>query len=457
MARLPTVALFGRTNVGKSTLFNRLIEQRKANVSKQQHTTRDRNYATCSWSGVTFTLVDTGGYDTGKDDVFGAEIKKHTLGGLQEAELVLFVVDARAGITPQDKEIAKIVRKLDQPTMLVVNKADNERLRNASGEFHALGIDPLVAVCATSGSGSGDLLDEVVRLLGKRKKKDASTRTSDLFSPHVDALQTKGATRIAMVGQPNVGKSSLVNAIVGAERSIVSPTPHTTRDTQDTYIRYNNEDIILLDTAGLHRKSGRGGNPDAQAHRQSDKVIKFADIVLFVTDASHKLTHQDKALVGQIVEAGSGLIYVINKWDLVEKKHTNTINEFIDYYTKEIPFIDWVPFIFVSATEKQRTNKLIELCLEIQKERAKHIDDEELEKFIEEIQLKHLPSKGKGVKHPKIVGFTQVSSIPPTFVLKVIYRRSLHDSYVRFIERQLRAKWGFMGSPIKIHVQGVKG
>ena len=441
MSNLYKVAIVGRVNVGKSTLFNKLISDKKAIISKKAGTTRDRNYALCSWRDLSFHLIDTGGLEERSEHDVDKQISQQALQAIKEADLVLFVVDAKDGIMPDDQKLTKSFRKSKQAKILVANKVDNNKIRNSIADFYKLNLGDPIPVSATSGIGTGDLLDEVVIRLKKLKKKKAKAKKEE-------------GIRVAIVGKPNVGKSSIINSILGEKRLIVSQTPHTTRDSQDIELVFNKQKIILIDTAGMRRHSKRSKDSfEKQAVAQSIKSIQRADIVILVTDVTEKLSWQDKHLVDATQQAGTGLIFLANKWDLIEDKTTDTIKEFSNYYQKFFPFITWAPLLFTSAIEKLRLTKLLSLITDIYKEKNKTITDNALDKLLKNILRKHKPSRGAGTKHPYIYSLKQLRTNPPIFAIKINFKAVLHASYLRFIENNLRYKFGFEVVPIKIHVQ----
>lgn len=443
MANLYKVAIVGRVNVGKSTLFNRLISNQKAITSSVAGTTRDRNYAICAWKDLEFELIDTGGLERQSDDDIDAQIISQAKMAIQEADLLLFVVDTQNGLMPNDIELAKEFKKYKKDIILAANKADNNRGRLAISEFYKLNLDKPWPISAINGVGTGDLLDEIVRVL-KNTKKSKVAKTQK---------ENESSIKIAIIGKPNAGKSSLINAILGEERTIVSSTPHTTRDSQDISFYFNKQKIILVDTAGIRRRSKKSSDPfEKQSIEQSFETLKKADIAILVTDVSEKLSWQDKHLIERVNEEGLGLIILANKWDLIPDKTTNTVNEYIQYYQRFFPFIKWAPLIFSSTIKKTNFNKILEKLVLIYQEKNKSIPDNALDKLLKQVIRRHKPSRGKGTKHPYIYSLKQIRTNPPTFAIKMNFKAELHDSYLRFIENSLRRKFGFDGVPIKIRV-----
>lgn len=443
MASLYKVAIVGRVNVGKSTLFNRLISDPKAITSKVAGTTRDRNYATCSWKDMDFSLIDTGGLERQSDDDIDEQIIQQAQIAIKEADLLLFVVDTKTGIMPADLELVKKFRKDKTPLLLVANKTDNNRLRQYLADFYKLNLGKPWPISAINGIGTGDLLDEVVVQLKKLKnKKRAKSAPTD-----------EKVVRVAIVGQPNVGKSSIINAILGEQRVIVAATAHTTRDSQDIEFSFEGQKIIFVDTAGMRRRSKKSVDAfEKQSVDQSIETIKKADIAILVTDVNKKLSWQDKHLIEEANEAGVGLIILANKWDMIPEKTTDTVKEFEMYYKKFFPFIKWVPVIFSSATKKIRIKKILDSVISIYNEKNKVITDNALDKLLKKIVKRHKPSRGKGTKHPYIYSLKQLRTNPPIFAIKIDFKADLHDSYLRFIENNLRYQFGFEGTPIHIRV-----
>jgi GTP-binding protein len=443
MPKLYKVAIVGRVNVGKSTLFNKLISKPKAITSSVAGTTRDRNYAPCSWNGLDFDLIDTGGLDEVKDQI-DEKINAQIDLALKEADLILFVVDTKSGIMPPDQTLLKSIKKYKKQVLLVANKTDTNRLRSQTAEFYKLNIGEPNMVSAANGVGTGDLLDKIVDTLKKLKKPSRG---------HVRAEEEK-EIKVAIVGQPNVGKSSLINAILGEERVIVSPVPHTTRDAQDISIIYHKQRITFIDTAGMRRRSKKAFDAfEKQSVEQSMDSLKHADIALFMLDVNQKLTFQDKRLANELEEAGVGVILIANKWDLVPEKDPDTAQKYHDYYFAHLKFLRWALLLFTSTTEKINLHKIIPTILDVYKEKNRVIDENALDKLLKKIVKKHKPARGKGTKHPYIYSLKQTSTNPPVFVVKVDFKAVMHLSYINFIENSLRHKFGFQGVPIRIHQQ----
>lgn len=453
MFKLPKVAIIGRANVGKSTLFNKLTEQKKAIVSNISGTTRDRHYCNFLWRGANFTLIDTGGIDLVHDQAFFKDVIKQATFALKEADLILFMVDVKNGLMPQDKEVGKLLKKNKKPIILVANKADNLRLKKQVDEFYKLGLGEPVPISALNGSGTGDLLDVVVENL--------KLKTENFLRFHSRQVKLKAenlspSINVAIIGKPNVGKSSIVNAILGEERVIVSPTPYTTRDAQDIDLTYKKQPYTLIDTAGIRKQSKIKNKLERYSVGQAVDSIKRADITLLITDVSQALGKQDKHLSDVILQSAASLIIIANKWDLIEKKDEKTINKFIKYYQQFFPYLAFAPIIFTSAIEKQRMKKILDVVKEVYDERFKEISENALEEFLTTLLKKQPPAKGKGIKKPRIYGLKQLAVDPPSFELVKDFKSDLHISYVRFMENQLRQKFGFLGTPVIIRVRVIR-
>ncbi len=440
------IAIVGRVNVGKSTLFNKLISEKKAIISPFSGTTRDRNYAVSSWNKIDFNLIDTGGLEDDKKNINKA-INEQITKAINESDLILFLVDSQSGLMPDDYKITKILKKTNKPLLLIANKSDNKKLRENIAEFYKLNIGEPLPISARSGSGTGDLLDEIVNRLNKLKKPNKRKKE----------IEDDKKIKVALIGKPNVGKSSLINSLLGENRVIVSKKEHTTRDAQNIEINYNKQKILFIDTAGIRKKTKKPINAfEKQSVKQSLDSIDKVDIILFMNDISKKLTFQDKHLLDKIIEKGKGIILIANKWDLIPNKNTNTAGEYINYYKSFIPFLKWAPILFISATKKHGISKILPTIISIYKEKNKTITDNALDKLLKNIVKKHKPSRGKGTKHPYIYKIKQVSTNPPTFAVKVNYKAFMQLSYLKFIENNLRYKFGFEGTPIKIFIQKLK-
>ncbi len=441
-SKIPRIALVGRTNVGKSTLWNRLTQSGQALVSAAPHTTRDRRYGLVLWNGAAFELIDTGGMDTEATQI-GADIKLQAEKAIREAELVLFVIDGKTGIVADDFALAKRTKSLNKHVWLTVNKIDTlAHLPSAvDAEIYRLGLGAPHALSANTGFGTGDILDLIHAEL-ERKGKPAVPETE--IRP----------LRIVLIGQPNVGKSSIVNALLGEERVIVSPVAHTTREPQDTYLRYNDRDIVLIDTAGMRRRAKVTKGLEEEGIELNRKALEEADVALLVFDASHDPTMQDRHLAGLVDESNKGLVLVANKWDLIPEKDTRTAKKHEDLIRQLFAFLDWAPMVFVSAKEKQRMTRLLDMAIEIQDERVRHIDYNAINKLLKSTIIAKKPLQSYGPKSPRVYDVAQVGHAPPRFLITVHGEKdNLHPSWVKFFEKRLRAKFGFVGTPIVARVQ----
>lgn len=425
------VAIVGRPNVGKSTLFNRLIERREAITDPTAGTTRDRHYGKAEWNGVLFSVIDTGGYISGSDDAFEGEIRKQVELAIEEADSVLFLVDVKGGITTMDEVIAGMLRRARKPVLLVANKVDMPDQAYAAAEFYGLGLGEVHAIAATSGAGTGDLLDELVK-----------TFTKPTEEPEDEI------PRFAIVGKPNVGKSSLVNALLGREQSIVTPVAGTTRDPINTRWKYFGHDVLLLDTAGIRRKAKVDEDIEFYSVLRSVRAIEESDVCLLMIDAQEGVQQQDLHILSIIQKNGKGLVVLVNKWDLIEKE-TNTMKAFEAEVKHRIePFTD-VPVLFVSVLEKQRILKAMETAMEVYEDRKRRIPTRKLNDVLLPIIERQPPPMYKA-KQVHIKFITQLPTHVPTFVFYCNLPQYIKPSYERFLENRLREHWCFTGVPIRL-------
>ncbi len=444
--KAPTVILVGRTNVGKSTLFNRLLEEHKALVSATAGTTRDRNEGNCLWRGMIVRIVDTGGLDVDKTDSIELSTVEQAERGIAQADLILFVVDVKSGPMPQEQELAAKLRDQKKPVIVVGNKAETaaERMSVELPEWRIQGLPTPIPVSSIRGTGVGDMLDAVYEKL------------EEIGKPPIESIEID-AIKIAVIGKPNVGKSSLINAIVGEERFIASPIAHTTREPNDTLIQFKDKNYIFVDTAGMRKKGKvkKAGGLEAAAVIRNERSIKQADVAILVVDASEPIGTQEKTLAGLLKDSGVGVIIVANKWDLIEDKDTNTMKEYRHYMAQLFPFLRWAPVVFVSALKKQRVKNLFEMIDEVQKNRMTVISENELGLFLQGAIRKHLPTKGKGPAPPKILGLKQSRTGPPVFKLIIKAHRTdvVASSYIRYLSNSLREKYGLTGTPVFIRIQ----
>lgn len=443
---LPKITIIGRANVGKSTLFNRLIEQNKALVSSISGTTRDRNIGIVYWQGKKFELTDTGGLDIDEKipESIGQGIIKQAQQAMIDADLILFVIDMIDGTTPVDRNLAKqlITSGFKNKIIFVGNKAETAKFKKYDNSIYRLGLGEPLAISASSGSGTGDLLDEILKKLPNKKLKLGEL---DIVKPDI---------KITLLGRPNVGKSSLLNSILGEDRVIVSDIAHTTRESHDTEFFYKDKKFLIVDTAGIRRKSRiEHGTLEKKSVNKSLNALYDCDVAVLITECDKKIDTQDKKITQAILESGKSVIIVANKWDLIKNKKTNTIKEYEDFYRKSFPYLWWAPLIFISAKENLRTHKLLDLAIEIKKAREIKISDNQLDKFLKQKIKQHKPSRGKGLKNPYIYEITQDSTNPPRFVIYVNDPTVLHFSYIRFLQNNLREKFKIIGTPIQIELK----
>ena len=446
LRKLPTVAIVGRANVGKSTLFNRVTETGRSIVSDIPQTTRDRNYARVIWRGEAIEAVDTGGMDAEQGSEIGRGILHQAELAIREADLVLFVVDAKVGILPQDKDLARHVQKQNKNILLVANKTDNPR--NIGGaltkEMWSLGLGEPIPCSAGTGRGVGDLLDRVTQELIRRGK------TPQPIAEHA-------GLRLVIMGRPNVGKSSVVNSILGEERSIVSAVAHTTREPMDTEIVWNGENITLVDTAGMRKRARVEPGLEDQAMERNRAALGRADVAFLILDATEDPKRQDKHLAGLLAEETKGLAIIVNKWDLVGDKTTRTAQEYETSVRGSFPFLWWAPVVFVSAKENLRTQKLLDIALQIREERRRTITYNALQKFLKTVIAKNKPLAEAGTLSPYVHDVAQVGIEPPTFLVTVRGQKAtLHTNWLRYFENRLREKFGFTGTPIVVKAQNTE-
>ncbi len=448
--RKPLVALVGRPNVGKSTLFNRLAGERLAIVDETPGTTRDRLMTEGEWNGRAFHVVDTGGIDpsaaSGRSAPLSlgsaeyiAQIRSQAELAIREADVVLFLVDAASGVTPADVEVADILRRNQRieggrtlpPVLLVVNKADNQTLRDTVPEFYELGMGEPHPISAVHGTGTGDLLDVLVASF-----------------PQEDKEEEDDSVKIAIVGKPNVGKSSLLNRLVGEERAIVSPIAGTTRDAVDTRIVYEGVEITLIDTAGIRRRGKIEPGVEKYSVLRSLRAIERADVALLMIDATSGLSAQDAHIAGFILEAQKSTVVLVNKWDAVEKD-SETMQQYTRHIREELNFIDYVPVLFISARTGQRVEQVLPLALKVQEERLARLTTAQLNRIIQNAQDRHAATSSSGRSLRMYYG-TQVRSDPPTFMIYVNDPKLAHFSYIRYLENSIRKEYAFTGTPIRI-------
>ncbi len=449
MTSKPVVALVGRPNVGKSTLFNRLCGEMMAIVDDTPGTTRDRLFAEAEWNGIPFDVVDTGGIDptasssksplsVGSAD-FIKEIRSQAVMAVRDADAVLFLTDAISGVTPADIEVAQILRRNQKvvdgvpypPIFLVVNKADSDRQRNQASEFYELGLGEPYPISAVHGTGTGDLLDVLVASFPKQKEE-----------PEDDSV------KIAILGKPNSGKSSLLNRLVGEERSIVSPIAGTTRDAVDTEIEFQGIPVKLIDTAGIRRRGKVDPGVEKYSVVRSMRAIERCDVALLMIDATTGITAQDAHIAGYIKDEWKSTVVLVNKWDLVEKDNF-TMQQYTTQIREQLNFVDYVPILFISAKTGQRVDQVLPMALKVQEERLARVTTGALNRIIQNAQDTHAPTSRTGNPVRFYYG-TQVRTDPPTFMIYCNNPKLAHFSYLRFLENQIRKEYPFTGTPIRI-------
>jgi GTPase len=494
---LPIVAIVGRPNVGKSTLFNRIVGERAAIVEDRARTTRDRLYGLADWNGRRFMLVDTGGLEVDPRDPIEARVQDQARVAIAEADVIVFVVEAITGLTPADEEAATLLRRAKAPVLVAVNKSDNARRELEAAEFYALGWEHTFPVAAVHGRGVADMLDEVVlalppesdaELARKRREVEADEFSreveqgrlepmvvgdeqfddgdevdEDLAASGVDDESARKwdamiasesddePPAIALVGRPNVGKSSLLNALLGQDRMIVSDIPGTTRDAIDTRLPWGRTEIVLIDTAGIRRRGRVAGGPDADRFStlRSFRAISRADVAVLLIDAVDGLTAQDMHIAGFVVDEGRGLVVAVNKWDAVEDKTGTTFDQYVEWIRHEAPFLDFAPIVSISAKTGQRVGRVLELAVDVWAERRRRVSTGELNRIVGDATARQEPPMVKG-KRPKLFYATQVAVAPPTFVFFARDANSVHFSYRRYLENRLRDVFGFLGTPIRL-------
>jgi GTP-binding protein len=428
----PIVAIVGRPNVGKSTLFNRIVRGRVAIVEDQPGVTRDRLYFDAEWQGNEFTLIDTGGLDFNDTDQFTAHIRKQAEIAIEQADVILFVVDAREGLHPTDYEVASILRRTKQPVILVANKVENfDASVIPYYDFYELGLGEPIPVSSIEGRNTGDLLDKVVELLPQIEEEEYPPDT----------------IKVAIIGRPNVGKSTLFNSIIGEERVIVSNVPGTTRDAIDTYLERDGKHYVLIDTAGLRRKGKIDDPTERYSVIRSLRAVERSDVVLMLVDATEGVTDQDKRIVGYAEEKGRAIVLVVNKWDLIEKDD-KTMNRFSEDIRDELGFIQYAPIVYISALTKRRVHRILELVDYVSEQHNLRISTSNVNKLVREAVLHNQPPSDKG-KRLKILYAMQNAVQPPTFILFVNNPELMHFSYLRYIENSFRNAYGFEGTPIR--------
>jgi GTP-binding protein len=439
--RRGTIAIVGRPNVGKSTLFNRIVGGKRAIVHGRPGVTRDRNFARAAWAGREFWLVDTGGWITGDDDPLSDAIRRQVSLAIESADVILFVVDARAGVHPADLEVAALLRPLHRRVLVVANKVDDPATDRLSHlEFHELGLGDPAPVSAATGKGTGDTLDRAVALLPPTDTDSADPESID----------------VAVVGRPNVGKSSLVNRLLGEERSVVGPEAGTTRDAIDSPLRYHGGTLNFIDTAGLRKRSKVKDEVEFYSTLRTEQAVERADVCVLVVDAADGVHAQDIRVAADAWERGTGLIVAVNKWDLVSEKDANTAERGRALVAERVPFFGEVPFVYLSALTGQRVRKVLDLIIQVAADRKRRITTSDVNRVLEALQQRQQPPQ-QGGQEVKILFGSQIGSTPPTFALVSNHPDAIPESYQRFLLHGFREAWGFSGVPLRIKLRKRRG
>jgi GTP-binding protein len=428
----PTVAIVGRPNVGKSTLFNRILGGRPAIVSDQPGTTRDRHFGDAEWQGRHFWLVDTGGLLPDSDDSMDRAIRTQVEFALEESDVVLFVVDGREGLNPVDRAIAERLRKAGRPVLLAVNKLDNLEQSTEQYSFYSLGFGDPVGVSAAIGKGSGDLLDGLVERL-----------------PPFDPTEAEEMINVAVVGRPNAGKSSIVNRLLGEERHVVAPLPGTTRDAIDSVLRFQGKTLNFIDTAGLRRRAKVEDDLEFYSTLRTERAIERAHVAVLVVDAAVGLHNQDLRIATRAWEEGAGLIILVNKWDLVQEKDANTARQGQEALIAKAPFLRYVPFLYVSALTGQRVRKVLDLIIEVAEGRERRVPTAEVNKVLASLVERNAPPQKPG-EEVKLLYASQIATAPPTLAIVSNRPDEVPESYQRYLVHGFREAWPFTGSPLRL-------
>jgi GTP-binding protein len=430
------VALVGRPNVGKSTLFNMLTKTRKALVEDTPGLTRDRNYAEVTVGSKSFVVVDTGGFEPTSDDIMLSQMRTQTMVAVQQADVIVFLGDAKTGVTPSDHEIVRALQQTDKKVFYVANKVDSEKQENLAVDFFELGVEPIFPVSAMTGYGMDELIDAILDEI----PEDSATRPG---------LIPEGAIRVAVVGRPNVGKSTLINLLLGEERLVANPEPGTTRDSIDTVVRREGKEYLFIDTAGIRRRSRIVDRLEKYSVIKAFQSIDRAEIAVVMLDAREGVTDQDARIAGYAFEKGRGVILALNKWDLIQKD-SKTINEYIARVREDLKYLEYAPVVTISAVTGVRAVKLFTLIEDLYSAYTKRVQTAELNRFIADLVVGHPPGMFRKTKPIKIYYLTQVKTAPPTFMFFCNYPESIHFSYRRFLENRLREAFDFGPSPMQL-------
>ena len=446
MSGTPTVAIIGRPNVGKSTLFNRVIGRPEAIVDAQAGVTRDRHFGSVEWNGRRFWLVDTGGLVPGAPDALGRAVRTQVELAIAESDLLLFVVDVAAGVHPADLEIAQLLRKVQRPVLLVANKADALPVDTRHLAFYELGMGDPFPVSAAVGKNSGDLLDRVVELLPGTEDGEGRGETGQ------DGEAEAAPIHVAVVGRPNVGKSSVVNRLLGEDRVVVAPEPGTTRDAIDTHLSYAGRTLVFIDTAGLRKRSKVVEDLEFYSALRTARAVERADVCVLVVDATEGVAVQDLKIANQAWDSGAGLIVAVNKWDLIEEKETNTAIRGEREVKERAPFLEFIPFLYLSAKTGQRVTKLLELILLVAREREKRVPTAEVNRVLTALVDRQQPPQAVG-ESVRLLYASQIATAPPRFAVVSNRPEAIPESYTRYLLNGFRAAWDFTGAPVNIKLR----
>ncbi|MEI7450544.1 MAG: ribosome biogenesis GTPase Der [Desulfomonile sp.] len=437
------VALVGRPNVGKSTMFNLMVGSRKALVEDTPGLTRDRNYAEVTIEEKTFIVVDTGGFEPSSPDIMLSQMRVQTMVAIEEADLIVFLGDGKSGISPTDFEIVRALQRTNKKVFTVVNKIDSEKSENLAVDFFSLGVEPIFPVSAKTGYGMGEFIDALLKEIPAEKSASKSDSADSLIN-------------LAVVGRPNVGKSTLINLLLGKERLVANPEPGTTRDSIDTIVRRDGKEYLFIDTAGIRRRSRIVDRVEKYTVIKAFDTINRADIVILMMDAREGVTEQDARIAGYAFERGRGIILVLNKWDLIEKDE-KTIDTFILMLRNSLKYLDYAPVVSISALKGTRAAKLFKLIDELDENFRKRIPTSEINKFLADVVAQNPLGMHRKTKRIKIYYGTQVQVAPPTFMFFCNYPESIHFSYQRFLQNRLREVFQFGGAPIKLLLRKRQG